>query len=64
MLTSSYHMDFVEEVLHLILEVELSFKGVFIFKVREQCLSVRDVDTKITSAHQTVNLLILCLMMM
>jgi len=27
----------VEEAFHLVLELELSFKGIFIFIVREQC---------------------------
>ena len=32
MLTSSYQVDSVEEAFHLTLELELSFKGIFIFK--------------------------------
>ena len=36
-LTSFYLVDFVEEAFHLALEPELSFKGIFIFKTREQC---------------------------
>ena len=34
MLTSSYHVDFVEEAFHLALELELSLQRVFIFKDR------------------------------
>ena len=37
MITSSYHVDSVEESFHLALELELSFKEKFISKYRKQC---------------------------
>jgi len=37
MLTSFHNVDSIEEVFHLALELELSFKSVFISKTREQC---------------------------
>jgi len=37
MLTSSYHVDSIKEAFHLTLELELSFKRIFISKAREQC---------------------------
>jgi len=37
MITSSYHVDSVEDAFPLALEVELSFKERFIFKAKEQC---------------------------
>jgi len=37
MLTSSYYVDSVKDAFHLALEIELSFKGIFIFKAREYC---------------------------
>jgi len=37
MITSSYHVDSIEEAFHLALELELSFKHKFISKYRKQC---------------------------
>ena len=37
MLTSSYHVDSIEEAFHLALELELSFRGIFISKAKEHC---------------------------
>ena len=37
MLTSSYHVNSIEEAFHLALVLELSFKRISIFRAREQC---------------------------
>jgi len=37
MLTISYHVDSIEEAFHLALELELSFRGIFISKAKEHC---------------------------
>ena len=50
MLTSSYYVYSVEEAFRFVLELELSFKRIFIFKARSSVLSVRDMNTMITSA--------------
>jgi len=42
-------MDFIEEAFSLDLELELSFKGIFIFKAREQCFKCERYDIMIIS---------------
>lgn len=37
MLTSSYYVDSVDEAIHLVLDLELSFKWILISKAREHC---------------------------
>jgi len=64
MLTISDHVNSIEEPFHLALELELSFKGIFFPKLGSSVLSVRNMDTMITSAPRRVNMLILFLVMM
>ena len=56
MITSSYHVDSVKEAFHLALELELAFKGIFIFKAKEQCFKCEayryyDYQCPSTSRH-------------
>ena len=62
MLTSSYDVDSIDEAFHLALELESSFKEIFIFKA--SVLSMREIDIMITSAPRRVDMLTLCLVMM
>jgi len=60
MLTSSYHVDSVEETSHLVLELELSFKRVFISKTREQyskCEGYEHYDYQCPSKNRYVNIM-------
>ena len=54
----------VEEGFPLALELELSFKGISFPKLGSNVLSVRDMDTMITSAPRKVDMLMLCLVIM
>ena len=64
MLTSSYHVDSVEDAFHLALELALFFKRISIFKVREQYSKCEGYGHDDTCASRRVNMLILCLVMM